>query len=177
MSSPEPRIAFVVAVSRHGVIGRDGGLPWRIPSDLKRFKAITMGKPIIMGRKTWEGLPRKPLPGRENIVVTRESSYSAPGAYVVPNVGAAIEKAKSFSPKEIHVIGGGELFRAMFHLADRLYLTEVDLEVDGDTFFPKIEPKNWSLVTQEEHLRGPNDSASTKLLVLDRIKPETGMWP
>ena len=122
------RISFVVAVSRNGVIGHDGGLPWHISTDLKRFKAITMGKPLIMGRKTWESLPKKPLPGRLNIVITRQKNYRAEGAVAVADGPSALKAAGAV--EEICVIGGGEIFD-MFHTqTDRIYLTEVDLEVD-----------------------------------------------
>jgi dihydrofolate reductase len=170
MIDKEPKIVFVVAVSRNGVIGRDGVLPWRIPSDLKRFREITMGKPVIMGRRTWEGLPRRPLPGRENIVVTRSSNYEAPGAHVVQSIAEAVAKARTFKAEEIAVIGGGEVFREMMDRCDRLYLTEIDLVTDGDTFMPGIDPDDWRLVREERHAAGPSDSASFTLRVLDRIK-------
>ena len=160
------RIALVVAVSRNGVIGRAGGLPWHISSDLKRFKAITMGKPIIMGRKTWESLPKKPLPGRQNIVITRQKNYQAEGAVIVSDTAFAVAAARS--AEEIAVIGGGEIYHMFFTGADRIYLTEVDLEVEGDTRFPPIEPDQWLETEREIHSRGPNDSASFILRVLDR---------
>ena len=160
------RIAFVVAVARHGVIGRDGGLPWHISTDLKRFKAITRGKPIIMGRKTWESLPKKPLPGRPNIVITRQKDYRAEGAIVVTDIPSAT--AAAGAAEEICVIGGGEIFDMFLAQTDRIYLTEVDLEVDGDTFFPAIDPSQWMETAREIHPRGPNDSAGFVLRVLDR---------
>ena len=160
------RIALVVAVSRNGVIGRGGGLPWHISSDLKRFKAITMGKPLIMGRKTWESLPKKPLPGRPNIVITRQRNYQAEGAFVVFDAAAALVAAGG--AEEIAVIGGGEIYCMFFAKAKRIYLTEVDLEVEGDTRFPPIEPNQWLETAREIHSRGPNDSAAFVLRVLDR---------
>jgi dihydrofolate reductase len=160
------RIALVVAVSRNGVIGRAGGLPWHISSDLKRFKAITMGKPLIMGRKTWESLPKKPLPGRQNIVITRQASYQAEGAVVVADTALAM--AAAGEAEEIAVIGGGEIYRMFFAKADRIYLTEVDLEVEGDTRFPRIDPSQWLETAREIHAQGPNDSAAFVLRVLDR---------
>ncbi|MEP7174179.1 MAG: dihydrofolate reductase [Aestuariivirga sp.] len=160
------RISFVVAVSRNGVIGRNGGLPWHISTDLKRFKAITMGKPLIMGRKTWESLPKKPLPGRPNIVITRQKNYRAEGASVVSDVPAALAAAGQV--EEICVIGGGEIFDMLLPQTERIYLTEVDLEVDGDTFFPPIDPAQWTETAREIHPRGPNDSAGFVLRVLDR---------
>ena len=160
------RVAFVVAVSRNGVIGRNGGLPWHISTDLKRFKAITMGKPLIMGRKTWESLPKKPLPGRPNIVITRQKNYRAEGASVVSDIPSALAAAGQV--EEICVIGGGEIFDMFLAQTDRIYLTEVDLEVDGDTFFPPIDPAQWTETAREIHPRGPNDSAGFVLRVLDR---------
>jgi dihydrofolate reductase len=160
------RVAFVVAVSRNGVIGRDGGLPWHISTDLKRFKAITMGKPLIMGRKTWESLPKKPLPGRPNIVITRQKNYRAEGAIVVSDIPSALAAAGQVD--EVCVIGGGEIFDMFLPQTDRIYLTEVDLEVDGDTFFPMIDPAQWTETAREIYPRGSNDSAGFVLRVLDR---------
>jgi dihydrofolate reductase len=171
MNTTVPRIAIVVAVSRNGVIGRAGGIPWRLPSDLKRFRAITMGKPIIMGRKTWESLPRKPLPGRLNIVVSRNSQYRAPGAELATSLAAALDKAGSLRPEEIAVIGGADIYRAVLPLVTRIYLTEVDCEVDGDTFMPALDWREWRTVSVETHERGPNDAASFTLKVLDRVAP------
>jgi dihydrofolate reductase len=160
------RISFVVAVSRDGVIGRAGGLPWHISSDLKRFKAITMGKPLVMGRKTWESLPKRPLPGRQNIVITRQKNYQAEGAVVVADAASALAAAGEV--EEICVIGGGEIFAKFLAKADRIYLTEVDLEVEGDVRFPVIDPGQWLETAREIHPRGPNDSAGFVLRVLDR---------
>ena len=160
------RIELVVAVARNGVIGRDGGLPWHISSDLKRFKAITMGKPLIMGRKTWDSLPKKPLPGRLNIVITRQKNFRAEGAVVVADPKAAL--AAAGEADEISVIGGADIFGLFLPLAQRLYLTEVDLEIEGDTYFPRIEPGQWQETAREVHPRGPNDSAGFTLRVLDR---------
>ncbi len=160
------RIVFVVAVSRNGVIGRSGGLPWHVSSDLKRFKAITMGKPLIMGRKTWESLPKRPLPGRLNIVVTRQKKYVAEGAVVVPDTASALAAAGEVD--EICIIGGGEIFAEVLAETDRIYLTEVDLTIEGDTWFPVIDPGQWRETAREIHPRGPNDSAGFVLRVLDR---------
>ncbi len=160
------RISFVVAVSRNGTIGRNGGLPWHISTDLKRFKAITMGKPLIMGRKTWESLPKKPLPGRPNIVITRQKNYRAEGARVVPDIPSALAAAGQV--EEVCVIGGGEIFDMFLPQTDRIYLTEVDLEVEGDTFFPTLDPAQWTETAREIHPQGVNDSAGFVLRVLDR---------
>jgi dihydrofolate reductase len=168
----KPCIAFVAAISRNGVIGRDGGLPWRLPSDLKHFKALTMGKPVIMGRKTWESLPRKPLPGRENVVITRQSDYRAEGAHVVKTIDDALQLAESFRPEEIAIIGGGEIYRSLFDRAGRLYLTEVDLDTEGDTYFPPINSRDWREIACERHEKGPHDSAGFTVRVFDRIKSQ-----
>jgi dihydrofolate reductase len=160
-------ISFVVAVSKNGVIGREGGLPWHISSDLKRFKEITMGKPVVMGRKTWESLPRRPLPGRRNIVITRSKDFVADGAEVAATPEEAL-KLCGATP-EVAVIGGGEIYRLFWPLVDRLYLTEVDLEVSGDTYFPAVLPAEWREVGREIHPRGEKDSAAFILRILDRM--------
>lgn len=161
-----PRISYVVAAARNGVIGRDGTLPWHISSDLKRFKEITMGKPVVMGRKTWESLPRKPLPGRRNIVLTRDPRFAATGAEVAATAAEALLLCGD--AEEIAVIGGGEIYRLFWTLVDRLYLTEVDLAVDGDTHFPRLDPAEWRETAREVYPRGPRDSAAFVLRTLDR---------
>jgi len=161
-----PRISYVVAVARNGVIGRDGGLPWHISTDLKRFKEITMGKPIVMGRKTWDSLPRKPLPGRRNIVLTRHPGFTAEGAEVAATAAEALVLCGD--AEEIAVIGGGEIYRLFWPLVERLYLTEVDLAVDGDTHFPRLDPADWRETAREVHPQGPRDSAAFILRILDR---------
>ena len=160
-------ISYVVAVSRNGVIGREGGLPWHISSDLKRFKEITMGKPVVMGRKTWESLPRKPLPGRRNIIITRQGGFAPEGAELAASPEAAL--ALCGDAPDVAVIGGGEIYRLFWPLVDRLYLTEVDLDVAGDTHFPALDPAEWREVGRELHPRGEKDSASFTLRTLDRM--------
>ena len=166
-------VSFVVAVSRNGVIGRDGGLPWHIPSDLKRFKAMTMGKPVVMGRKTWDGLPRRPLPGRRNIVVSRSAQAVGAGAEVADSPQRVLQMCAG--DPEICIIGGGEIYRLFWPLATRLYLTEVAIDVDGDTHFPRLAPEAWRETACEVHPAAPGDSAGFVLRVLDRVpaKPQT----
>lgn len=131
------KISIIVAVAgKKRVIGKKGNLPWYIPQELKRFKQITMGHPIIMGRKTHESIG-KPLPGRTNIIVTHDMEYSSAGCFVVHSLGEAIQKAKGKEgSEEIFVIGGGELYKQALPLADKLYLTKIDQDLEGDVFFP-----------------------------------------
>jgi len=137
-------ISLIVARAENGVIGANGGLPWeRLPGDLARFKDITMGKPCIMGRKTWESLPRKPLPGRSNIVLTRQSGFAAEGALLAPSLEAALALAERENPSEIMIIGGADLFAAALPLASRVYLTEVHAAPQGDVVMPAFSPEVW----------------------------------
>jgi dihydrofolate reductase len=162
------RIVLVVAVARNGVIGANGGLPWHIPSDLKRFKAMTMGKPVIMGRKTWESLPVRPLPGRLNVVITRDGGFHAPGAVVVTTAEEALAAAAGDTPDEIAVIGGADIFRMFLPRANRIYFTDIDIAPEGDTFFPKLTPEHWREISAEAFAQGPKDTAPFRLRVLDR---------
>lgn len=133
-------LSLIVARSKNGVIGKDGGLPWNLSDDLKLFKRTTIDKPVIMGRKTWESLPIKPLPRRQNIVLTRDWTYAAPGARVYSSFSAAAAAAKAMAARdgedEIFVIGGESIYQKALPIADRLYITEVDTEVEGDAVFP-----------------------------------------
>jgi dihydrofolate reductase len=159
-------ISLIYAQSRNGVIGRDGGLPWHISSDLKRFKELTMGKPVIMGRKTWDSLPRRPLVGRVNIVVTRQRDFADTGAVVANSLDQAL-RAAGDTP-EICVIGGAEIYRLFLPLAQRIYLTEVDLEVAGNALAPILKIGEWKLVSSEHLAKGPKDDAASTLKVLER---------
>jgi len=147
---PKPVLTLIAAVARNGVIGIDNRLPWRLPADLKHFKALTLERTVIMGRKTWESLPAnfRPLPGRRNIVVTRDGNYRAEGAAVVLSLPAAIAAAQD---GEAFVIGGAELYAAAMPLADRLQLTEIDAAFEGDTWFPAIDHHQWRETTRETH--------------------------
>lgn len=138
MSSP--LIQIVVAYSRNRIIGRDNGLPWRLPSDLAHFKAVTLGHPIVMGRKTWDSLGRA-LPGRANLVVSRNPSLVTPGAQCHTSLDAAL--AACSQADKISIIGGGELYRLALPQTDRILATEVHTEIDGDTWFPELDPATW----------------------------------
>lgn len=165
------KLALVAARARNGVIGKDNDLPWRLRADLRRFKEVTLGKPIIMGRKTWESLPRKPLPGRVNIVVSRTES-ALTGATVCPSLESALDEARDAARQaqidEICLIGGGQLYEAGLPIADRLYLTEVDLEPEGDAFFPTIDPQHWQIVKEEAFKAGEGDDADFIFRVWER---------
>jgi dihydrofolate reductase len=147
---PKPLLSLIAAIARNGVIGIDNHLPWHLPADLKHFKTLTTGNTVIMGRKTWESLPNKfrPLPGRRNIVVTRNAAYRAEGADVAASLPAAVALAAS---GEAFVIGGAELYDAALPLADRLCLTEIDKEYAGDTHFPAIDPARWREASRDTH--------------------------
>jgi dihydrofolate reductase len=168
----EPLIALVVARARNGVIGRDGDLPWRLKSDMAFFKATTMGKPVVMGRKTWDSLPRKPLPGRLNIVVTRQPGYVAEGADVFTDLGAALDRAraqaKADGVAEVCVIGGAQIYHESLPVADRLYLTEVDADPEGDAHFPDPDPSIWREISAERREAGEGDDHAWTIRVLER---------
>lgn len=137
------KLCLIVARARNGAIGKDGGLPWRLSDDLVHFKTTTRGCPVIMGRKTWESLPTKPLPGRDNIVLSRDGQYQAPRARVFTAMPAAIAAgralARAAGRSELFVVGGEAIYAAALPHADRLYITDVDADIDGDAFFPKFD--------------------------------------
>ncbi|MEL7481136.1 MAG: dihydrofolate reductase [Pseudomonadota bacterium] len=143
-------MCLIVAKARNNVIGVQGQLPWRLKNDMAFFKEATMGKPIIMGRKTWESFPRRPLPGRQNIVLSKDWDYAAIGARVYSSLGPALNAARTIAisegKDEVFVIGGSMIYERALPLADRLYLTEVDAAPDGDAFFPGIEEEQWAEV-------------------------------
>tara|TARA_R110002110_G_scaffold3104_7_gene15896 strand:+ start:15885 stop:16391 length:507 start_codon:yes stop_codon:yes gene_type:complete len=164
-------VCYVVAIADNGVIGRDNGLPWRLSGDMAFFRRITMGKPVIMGRKTWESLPRKPLPGRPNIVVTRDQSYDAPGAEVFQRVDHAVlrgeELARELGVNEVMIIGGAQIYDALKYRATRIYLTEVHATPEGDTQL-EIDRSQWRDVSRVYCEAGEKDSADHSFVVLER---------
>ena len=153
-------------MAANGVIGRDNQLPWHLPADLKHFKQTTMGKPILMGRKTWESIGR-PLPGRTNIVITRDSSYSAAGCEVVNSIDAAI--AAAGEQDEVMVIGGAELYRQVLSDTDTIYLTRIHEAFDGDTCFPELRDTEWHQVERVDHEADEKNSHDYSFIRLDRI--------
>ena len=163
------KISLIVAVSRNGAIGLNNQLPWYLPEDLKYFKSVTMGKPLIMGRKTFDSIGR-PLPGRANIVLTRDPQWTSDGVEVVQSVEQALVageiSCEAADVDEIMVIGGEQIYRMTIDLADRIYLTQVDTDVEGDAFFPDIDLNNWS----QTRVKLPEiiDKHPYRFLVLDR---------
>ncbi|MFN3213003.1 MAG: dihydrofolate reductase [Henriciella sp.] len=147
------KLCLIVARARNGVIGKDNDLPWRLSDDLKHFKATTKGCPVIMGRKTWESLPKRPLPGRDNIVLSRDGQYAAPGARVYTSLDAAIEAGKGLAAiagkTELFVTGGSAIYAAALPRADRLYITEVDTEIEGDATFPDFNESDFNETSRE----------------------------
>lgn len=166
------RVALIAAMGLNHVIGRDNQLPWHLPEDLKYFRSMTWGKPIVMGRKTFDSLGR-PLPGRTNIVITGQQGLQLPGASVQHSVNAALEQAERQAlldgVDEIMVIGGETLYRQTLERADRLYLTLVEAEPHGDAWFPAVDPSQWELV-EERLVPGSEDYPAHRYQVLDRLR-------
>ncbi len=160
------RINIVVAISENQVIGRKGGLPWRLSADLKRFKAVTMGNPLIMGRKTHESIGRA-LPGRANIVVSRRPEYSAIGCEVATSLDAALAIAGQVD--EVMVVGGAALYAAAVVAAERIYLTRVHVDIEGDTLFPTIDWSEWKEVSRERHNADERNEYDYSFVTFDRM--------
>ncbi|MEZ5493520.1 MAG: dihydrofolate reductase [Pseudomonadales bacterium] len=165
-----PIISLIVARTRNGVIGRNNTMPWHLPEDLRYFKRVTLGKPVIMGRNTWESLG-KPLPGRDNIVITRNSRYSAEGAYIANSLNDAINLATSLASEnnsdEIMIIGGAQIYQAALPLVQRAYITEIDADIDGDAFFPPLEGK-WHEISCESHAPCEKNPHPYSFMVLEK---------
>jgi dihydrofolate reductase len=164
MTGPKTmQIVLIAAVADNGVIGADNAIPWRIKSDMQRFKTMTMGRPVVMGRKTFCSLPRRPLPGRTNIVITRDAAFRADGAVVTTSFESAVLVARGDAlrrnVREIAIIGGAEIYAQFMAGADRLEMTEVHIRPEGDTCFPPIDATLWQEIARERHPAGPDDSA------------------
>jgi len=158
-------ISIIAAVDKNFLIGRENELPWHLPADLKYFKNITMGKPILMGRKTFESIG-KPLPGRRNIVISRQSDFMAQGCEVVSTLDEAI--ALVANVEEIMIVGGATLFQQFLPRADRLYLTQIDASFEGEIYFPTVDFNDWVLLKKEEHLKDEKNQYDYRFLVLER---------
>jgi dihydrofolate reductase len=168
------KLVLVAAVADNGVIGQGGGLPWRLKSDMQHFRAVTMGKPVVMGRKTFVSL-RRPLPERTNIVITRDPDFSAAGVVVVRSLAAALAVATGDALRrlvtEIAVIGGAEIYATSMPVADRLEVTEVHAKVDGDTFFPAIDPSIWHETARSRNTATATDTADYSYVTYRRRTP------
>ncbi|GAA5541117.1 Dihydrofolate reductase [Ochrobactrum soli] len=171
VNTDKPVVSIIVAAAENGVIGRDNDMPWRLSTDLKRFKALTLGKPVIMGRRTWESIGR-PLPGRPNIVVTRDANFQAEGVHIVGSLeeGIALGRklAEELGAGEVCIIGGGKIYAQALPLADRVHLTRVLAAIDGDTHFPEIKSDGWRLVSSEDVPAGDKDSHPTRYMVYEK---------
>jgi dihydrofolate reductase len=165
LSATQPPLALVVAMACNRVIGRGGTLPWHLPDDLKYFKALTMGKPILMGRRTFEAIGR-PLPGRENLVLTRELGWRADGVSAVHSLGQGLERAARSS--ELMVIGGAEVYRLTLPLAQRIYLTEVLADLEGDAFFPALQRSEWRELESSTHPADARHAYAMRFVTLAR---------
>lgn len=159
-------ISFVVAMDKNRVIGKNNDLPWRLPADLAYFKRVTMGNPIIMGRKTHESIGRV-LPGRENIIVTRNEDYQASGCEVLHHIDD-IKRLDKENEEELFVIGGAELFRELLPIADRLYVTHIHHEFEGDTFFPSVSWSEWKVISREQGVKDEKNPYDYEYVVYER---------
>ncbi|MEO3428692.1 dihydrofolate reductase [Pelagibius sp. CAU 1746] len=164
-------LALIVARADNGVIGREGGMPWHLSGDLKFFKAQTLGKPVVMGRKTFQSIGR-PLPGRPNLVITRDPAFRAAGVEVFPGIEAALARAQALAAEsgaeEVMVIGGGQIYERTLPLARRVYLTEVHASPEGDTGFPDLDPADWREVRRDPPVSGGEGQPDISFVVLER---------
>lgn len=166
-------LSLLVAVAKNGVIGRAGDLPWRLSADLRRFKRLTMGHTLVMGRKTWESIGR-PLPGRKLVVVSRQTNYQAEGVQVVSSLEEALEVAQRAGDQEPFVVGGAEIYRQALPQTTRLYMTHVLAKVAGDTFFPKYLSTDWQTLETESHPADGKNDHPYCFEILERVKSTPG---
>jgi dihydrofolate reductase len=174
-AAPAPAIILVAAVGENGVIGRAGGLPWRLKSDMQHFRKLTLGRPVVMGRKTYDSIG-KPLPERTNIVISRDPHYASPGVLPAPSLQAALELAREDARRRgadaIAIIGGAEIFRDALTVADRLEITTVHVSPEGDTFFPPIDPHTWRETARAHHAAAAQDDADVSFVTYERRRPK-----
>jgi dihydrofolate reductase len=164
-----PHVSILVAMAKNRVIGRNNALPWQLPPDLKRFKQLTMGHHIVMGRKTYESIGR-PLPGRTSVIITRQPDYQVPGAIVVASIDQALKVCSEGKEvdQEIFVIGGAQIYRQSLGLCQRIYITEIQQEFDGDTLFPELNQQEWREISREKYRLNDGDGLEYHFVVLDR---------
>lgn len=161
-------VSAIFAVSENNVIGKGNDLPWRMPADLKHFKNTTMGHPVIMGRKNFDSIGR-PLPGRHNIVVTRDRNFRAEGVSVVHSLREAVEIAGADRPEEVFIIGGAQIYKKAFPYCDRLYMTRIHTETEGDVFLPEVDFSAWKLISEEKHLPDEKNIHDYTFRIYERI--------
>ena len=161
-------VSIIAAVADNGVIGRDGGLPWHLPADLKHFKKLTTGHHMVMGRRTWDSIGCRPLPGRPTIVVSRDPAFVAEGARVARSVDQALELAAGAD--EVFIAGGQAIYREALPVADRVYLTRVHARFEGDTFFPGFDASGWRVVVEERHEADEKNPHAHTFLVYERVR-------
>jgi dihydrofolate reductase len=166
-NTAQPVISLIWAMARNRVIGDANALPWKLPADMRWFRRHTLGKPVIMGRKTFESFGAKPLPDRSNIVISRNPHYSAPGALVVTSLNAAIDAASTC--EEIMIIGGASLYEQALPLAQRLYMTEVLADIEGDAHFPRYDSNNWREILREQHNADDKNRYDCVFVILEKI--------
>jgi dihydrofolate reductase len=162
------RITLIACMSRNRVIGRAGGMPWRMPSDLRHFKAATLGKPLIMGRKTFESIGRA-LPGRRTIVVSRQPSFRAPGVEVAPTLDTALDRVRAAQADDVMIAGGGEIYALALPLATHALLTELAVDLEGDAYFPPLDPTQWREVGRKPLVTGAGDDYPAQVLDFERF--------
>lgn len=167
-SSHSPKISAIAAMSENRVIGDDNQLPWHLPADLKHFKAITSGHPILMGRKTFESIGR-PLPNRTNIIITRNHAFQAPGCVVIQSIDEAVEKAKEIGSDEIFIIGGAEVYKQLLPRIEKIYLTIVHDEFEGDAFFPELNSSEWVETERVKHDEDEDNEFGYSFVVMERV--------
>ena len=161
-------IAIIVAIAKDNVIGKSNTIPWYCPEDLKYFKRTTLGHPVLMGRKTYESLKIKPLPGRKNIVVTRDKNLNYPGCDMVESVEVGIAQAQTSGAEKLFIIGGADIYQQCLSLASELYVTEVDVDIEGDRYFPSIDYSNWSLMHEHDYHADESNPYSMTFKVFTR---------
>ncbi|MBA3755155.1 MAG: dihydrofolate reductase [Nitrosomonas sp.] len=163
------RLSILVAMARNRVIGQNNKLPWHLPADLKHFKCLTMGQTIVMGRKTYESIGR-PLPGRTNIIITRQKSYEVPGAIVANSIEDALLMCEEIgtTDREHFIIGGEELFRQTLGVCQRMYVTEIQRDFKGDTFFPEFDSEDWEEIQRDKHFSDSDNNMEYHFVILDR---------
>lgn len=169
---PKPRLCLIAAMAANRIIGSANQMPWRLPADLRHFKKLTLGKPVLMGRKTFESLGNKPLPGRINIVITRDQHFHCNGVIVAHNVASALQMAEPHAATEIMIMGGASLYEQTLPLADRLYLTFIQLNVAGDVCFPDISSYRWKEIESVSHTPDEENHYNYSFVTLDRLPGE-----